>query len=124
MQILKSIVILFVSFLLIQISHAKGNGSNISETGSKVADAAKILFNGLPVLVNEDEQQARSQVVIKNIKQSLKNGEITEKESRRQLRENCMRFLNKPEDKAEFFLSASPIVDLLKGLDVLCPQYR
>ena len=124
MQNIKLIILSFLTIYSLQVAQAKSNNGDILEAGGRVVDATKILFNGLPVLINQDKAQAELQDIEKKIKQALKNGEITEQEAKKQLRKNCMRMIDNPQDKIETFFSAAPIVGLLKGLDVLCPQYR
>jgi hypothetical protein len=125
MQKIKLILLLIVTVQL-SIAHAKSKSGevNIVDSGGKVVDAAKLMLNGLPVLISPEESSARSQNTEDKIRQDLKNGKITEKEANKRLRENCMGMINNPQDKIESFLGILPITGFLKDLDLLCHQYK
>ena len=125
MQKIKLILLLIVTVQL-SIAHAKSKRGevNIVDAGGKVVDAAKLMLNGLPVLIRPEESSARSQNTEDKIRQDLKNGKITEKEANKRLRENCMGMINNPKDKVESFLGFLPITGFLKDLDLLCHQYK
>ena len=125
MRITKLVLLLIVTFQL-SIAHAKSKSGDvdIADAGGKVVDAAKLMLNGLPMLISPEESNARSQNTEDKIRQDLKNGKITEKEANKRLRENCMGMINNPQDKVESFLGALPITGFLKDLDLLCHQYK
>ena len=125
MRITKLVLLLIVTFQL-SIAHAKSKSGDvdIADAGGKVVDAAKLMLNGLPMLISPEESNARSQNTEDKIRQDLKNGKITEKEANKRLRENCMGMINNPKDKVESFLGALPITGFLKDLDLLCHQYK
>jgi len=125
MQKYKLIILPFLAVYILQIAQAKNSSSvDISDAGPKALDAAKIMFNGLPVLMNKDKASAISQNVKNKIKQDLRAGKITGKEANLRLRENCMGMINNPKDKIESFLGSLPITGFLKDLDLLCHQYK
>jgi len=125
MRITKLVLLLIVTFQL-SIAHAKSKSGDvdIADAGGKVVDAAKLMLNGLPMLISPEESNSRSQNTENKIRQDLKNGKITEKEANKRLRENCMGMINNPKDKVESFLGALPITGFLKDLDLLCHQYK
>jgi hypothetical protein len=125
MRITKLVLLLIVTFQL-SIAHAKSKSGDvdIADAGGKVVDAAKLMLNGLPMLISPEESSSRSQNTENKIRQDLKNGKITEKEANKRLRENCMGMINNPKDKVESFLGALPITGFLKDLDLLCHQYK
>jgi len=125
MRITKLVLLLIVTFQL-SIAHAKSKSGDvdIADAGGKVVDAAKLMLNGLPMLISPEESNARSQNTEDKIRQDLKNGKITKKEANKRLRENCMGMINNPQDKVESFLGALPITGFLKDLDLLCHQYK
>ena len=125
MRITKLVLLLIVTFQL-SIAHAKSKSGDvdIADAGGKVVDAAKLMLNGLPILISQEESSSRSQNTENKIRQDLKNGKITEKEANKRLRENCMGMINNPQDKVESFLGALPITGFLKDLDLLCHQYK
>jgi|LWDU01.1.fsa_nt_gi hypothetical protein len=139
MKFFKTIVLLFTFSLLLQTSWAEEDvdmadkiGKTLGmktmpkkvKTGRSILTVTKILISDLPTVVNKEDQAARSKQVVKNINQALKNGEISEEESKKLLLENCMRILNKPEDKSEALLSAFGPFALLKNSNFLCREYR
>lgn len=125
MRTTKLVLLLIVTFQL-SIAHAKSKSGDvdIADAGGKVVDVAKLMLNGLPMLISPEESNSRSQNTENKIRQDLKNGKITEKEANKRLRENCMGMINNPKDKVESFLGALPITGFLKDLDLLCHQYK